>query len=225
MKLPDFIIAGVMKCGTSNLLCTLATHPQLYVADREVHFFDRHWDKGLDWYREHFPDDGRVTGEKTPAYFKMKKLWPIINETLPRAKIILSLRDPVSRMVSHWNMFNKKFGKNYPLHGLPKDKENLMIRMGDYHDAIRQFLAFYDRERLLVVIAEETWQQPETVYSDIQRFLEVPYSHLEPVPQKPSTYPKLSPVELNYMNSLVERYREPNQRLFEWIGREIRCWV
>ena len=89
MKQPDFIIAGVMKCGTSSLMRTLAAHPLLYLPDGEVHFFDRHQDEGLDWYLAHFPDDGRTVGEKTPAYFKMEKLWVTIKETLPDAKIIL----------------------------------------------------------------------------------------------------------------------------------------
>ncbi len=224
-KLPDFIIAGVMKCGTTNLMRTLATHPQIYLPNFEVHFFDRHQDKGLDWYREHFPDDGRVVGEKTPAYLKGKRLWSAIKGTLPDAKIILSFRDPVSRVLSQWNKTNRKLGTSYPLYGLPKNKETEIIRQGYYHDVLMQFLKFYDTERVLVVIAEETWREPDLVYANIQRFLGVSHAHLEAVPQKPRVYPKLSIAEIRYMNSLVERYKEPNQRLFEWLGREIRYWM
>ena len=224
-KQPDFIIAGVQKCGTSSLMRTLATHPLLYLPDGEVHFFDRHQDEGLDWYRSHFPDDGRTVGEKTPAYFKMEKLWVTIKETLPDAKIILSLRDPVGRALSHWNMMNRKGATSYPLNGLPEDWEMSMIRQGDYYDAITKFLKFFDREKVLVVIAEETWREPDRVYSEIQQFLEVPYFRLVPVPQKSNAYPKLSLEEITFKNWLVERYKEPNMRLFEWLGREIKCWT
>ena len=50
-RLPDVIIVGVKKCGTRALLEYLRAHPDVRAPGPEVHFFDRHYDRGLDWYR------------------------------------------------------------------------------------------------------------------------------------------------------------------------------
>jgi len=50
-RLPDVIIIGVKKCGTRALLEFIRAHPHVRATGHEVHFFDRHYDKGLDWYR------------------------------------------------------------------------------------------------------------------------------------------------------------------------------
>ncbi|MEJ7689960.1 MAG: hypothetical protein WKF76_05735 [Nocardioidaceae bacterium] len=55
MPLPTLVIAGAQKCGTSSLVTLLRQHPQVSMSrPKELHFFDRHFDRGLDWYREQF---------------------------------------------------------------------------------------------------------------------------------------------------------------------------
>lgn len=69
--LPDALIIGVKKSGTRALLEFIRLHPDVRAAGCEVHFFDRHYAKGLHWYRNHMPPtiEGQVTMEKTPSYF------------------------------------------------------------------------------------------------------------------------------------------------------------
>ncbi|MDQ1694823.1 MAG: hypothetical protein QOJ03_176, partial [Frankiaceae bacterium] len=53
--LPTFLIAGAQRCGSTTLFSLMRQHPQLFLArPKELHFFDRYWDRGIDWYRSQF---------------------------------------------------------------------------------------------------------------------------------------------------------------------------
>lgn len=112
--LPDFIVFGAMRCGTSSLYHTLTEHPQVVAAFRkEVRFFDWHFDRGLDWYRAYFPlrstlarhqrRAGRaLTGEASPEYIFHPMAAERIARTLPEVRLVALLRDPVERAWSHY---------------------------------------------------------------------------------------------------------------------------
>jgi len=113
--LPDFIIIGGMKCGTTSLLHHLNQHPQVAAAAvKEVHFFDTQFSRGADWYRTFFPTKAAlegarqrlgknvVTGEASPYYIVHPHAPRRIAETIPHVKLIALLRDPVSRAYSHY---------------------------------------------------------------------------------------------------------------------------
>lgn len=74
--LPDTLIIGVKKSGTRALLEFIRLHPDVRAAGCEVHFFDRHYQRGLRWYRHHMPYtiEGQITMEKTPSYFVTKEV-------------------------------------------------------------------------------------------------------------------------------------------------------
>lgn len=74
--LPDTLIIGVKKSGTRALLEFIRLHPDVRAAGCEVHFFDRHYQRGLHWYRHHMPYtiEGQITMEKTPSYFVTKEV-------------------------------------------------------------------------------------------------------------------------------------------------------
>lgn len=112
---PSFIIVGGQRCGTNSLYEYLVAHPRIGRAlpIQEVHYFDLHFDKGLRWYRGHFPIRGGlrsagrsgtppITGESSP-YYMFHPLAPRrIAETLPDAKIFVLLRNPIDRAYSHF---------------------------------------------------------------------------------------------------------------------------
>jgi hypothetical protein len=115
--LPDFIIIGAMKCGTSSLINYLREHPYVKIPlyQKEVHFFDRNFQKGINWYRSFFPSKiskyyitrckktSFLTGEKSPIYIFHPLVAKRLNKTLPNVKIIILLRNPVNRAYSHYN--------------------------------------------------------------------------------------------------------------------------
>jgi Sulfotransferase domain len=118
--LPEFLIIGVQKGGTTSLYRYLEQHPRVASAfAKEVHFFDNHthdykYGKGLSWYRSHFaynlskfypsfiPRSNLVTGEASPDYIFDVHAPQRIAEALPQAKLIILLRNPVDRAYSHY---------------------------------------------------------------------------------------------------------------------------
>lgn len=119
--LPDFIIIGAQKCGTTCLYLNLAQHPGVAPASRsivhgsEVQFFSVNFAKGIAWYRAHFPTSlyehyvrqtrkqDFVTGEKSPYYIFHPAAPKRISEAIPQVKLIALLRNPVDRAYSHYH--------------------------------------------------------------------------------------------------------------------------
>ena len=105
--LPDFIIIGAQKGGTTFLNQLLAQHPRIRPAFlKEVHYFDLNFDKGVNWYRSNFPvrmgNDGYVTGEASPYYMFYPHAARRASAVVPNAKLIALLRNPVDRAYSHY---------------------------------------------------------------------------------------------------------------------------
>lgn len=111
-KLPDYIIIGAQKAGTTSLHGYLATHPQVNVSTvKEVHYFDKSYNycRGENWYRWHFPvalgkNRDKLCGESSPFYLFCPVTPARIAALLPQVKIIVLLRDPVDRAFSHYQM-------------------------------------------------------------------------------------------------------------------------
>jgi len=103
-RLPDFIAIGPPRTGTTWLHGVLYHRAWLPRAVKETHFFDRYYDKGLQWYLDCFRAgaDGRSVGEITPAYFASPVVRDRAARCLPQCKIICTLRDPVARAYSHY---------------------------------------------------------------------------------------------------------------------------
>lgn len=114
--LPDFLIIGGQKCGTTALYNYIIEHPDIYPAVRkQMHYFDNRYEKGDHWYRSGFPTalekfyirrilrNRFTTGEATPNYIFHPHAPGRIARLLPHAKFILLLRDPVDRAYSHYN--------------------------------------------------------------------------------------------------------------------------
>ncbi|MGA1624665.1 MAG: sulfotransferase [Prochlorothrix sp.] len=92
MTLPNFLIAGAMKAGTTWLAQNLQEHPQIFIAPEELHFFNnpKNFAKGLSWYQRHFQAAGsaQAIGEKTAGYFLQDPYPSLIHKFLPNIKII-----------------------------------------------------------------------------------------------------------------------------------------
>src|SRR5437879_9845243 len=114
--LPDFIIIGTQRGGTTSLYSYLASHPSVGPAStKEVHFFDNKYTKGLAWYRAHFPSAIEkyyaehiqkrkfITGESSPYYLFHPHVPKRVAKDVPHAKFIVLLRNPVDRAYSQYN--------------------------------------------------------------------------------------------------------------------------
>lgn len=113
--LPDFAIIGGQRCGTTSLYRYLMEHPCcIYAFEKEVHFFDNNYGKGMDWYLANFPTKAYmgllarcarkpvITGEASPLYMFHPLAPQRMAEDTPQIKIIALLRNPVDRAFSHY---------------------------------------------------------------------------------------------------------------------------
>lgn len=113
--LPDFIIIGVARAGTTSLYNYLIEHPNIAPASRkEVHFFDYNFQKGMAWYRGQFPYSIQkyfvesiqkkdfITGEASPYYIFHPNAGKRLVQFVPNARLIVLLRNPIERAFSHY---------------------------------------------------------------------------------------------------------------------------
>jgi hypothetical protein len=111
--LPEFVIIGAAKGGTTSLFNYLASHPQVAAPlKKEVHYFDRNYAKGPNWYRMHFPTktymqknaNGKryITGEASPYYLSHPLAAARLKDLIPNARLIVLLRNPVDRALSNY---------------------------------------------------------------------------------------------------------------------------
>ena len=103
-RLPHCIIIGEMKCGTRALLDYIGLHPDVAKAKHETNFFNKHYSKGQEWYRDQMPlsKPGQLTVEKTPNYYRYTYTANRIRAMNASIKLILVVRDPVDRSISDW---------------------------------------------------------------------------------------------------------------------------
>jgi hypothetical protein len=103
-RLPQAIIIGAKKCGTRALLKFIGAHPNVSTAGAELHFFDRFYHMGIDWYREQMPYslENQITIEKTPKYLIDRQVPERVYKMNPNIKLIVVLRNPVTRAISEY---------------------------------------------------------------------------------------------------------------------------
>lgn len=109
-RLPDFLIIGAQKAGTSSLYAYLCAHPAVAPAlAKEIHYFDYNYARGESWYRAHFPGiweqwrkGYRATGEASPYYLFYPHAPRRAAALVPAARLIALLRNPADRAYSHY---------------------------------------------------------------------------------------------------------------------------
>lgn len=120
---PALVIIGAQKAGTTSLFSYLVQHPQVVPpSGKEIHFFDIAYGEGTDWYLSHFPEDAalkaaedatglrHITIESTPYYLFHPAVPERLHRFAPDTRIVIMLRDPVARAVSHyWHEFQRGF--------------------------------------------------------------------------------------------------------------------
>ncbi|XP_033975896.1 heparan sulfate glucosamine 3-O-sulfotransferase 6 [Trematomus bernacchii] len=180
-KFPQAIIIGVKKGGTRALLEFLRIHPDVRAVGSEPHFFDRFYDKGLDWYRNLMPRtlEGQITMEKTPSYFITKEAPRRVFSMSRHTKLIVVVRDPVTRAVSDYTQTLTKSP------GLPSfqnlafrnattgliDTTWSAVRIGIYAKHLENWLRFFPLSRLLFVSGERLVTDPAGEMGRVQDFL------------------------------------------------------
>ena len=227
-SLPDFIIIGAQKGGTSLLYRLLVEHPGVEpAATKELHFFNNNYSEGLSWYRRYFQqvkhEDGRktVSGEATPAYLRDPRVPERMANTVPDARLIALLRNPVDRAYSHYQMWARRgdevrsFGEATRQEMAGEAGVGYLVR-GLYAEQLERFDFFAERDQLLVLKSEDFFSRRWDILGRVLAFLDLP--PLEPFAVQPSTKSAYAPMDPSTRKRL-EAYFEPhNQRLYDYLG-------
>ena len=175
-RLPNFMYVGPDKAGSSWLHETLVKHPDVYMTPaKDLYFFDRYYERGLDWYAAQFRDAGdqEVVGEVCQDYLFHPDAATRIRETLgPNVHFMVCLRDPVERAWSSYLYMRK--------HGLGPDSfaEALascpeLLEHGRYATGLERFLAHYPREHVHVALFDDLTRDPQGFLDAVTDFLGV----------------------------------------------------
>ncbi len=192
--LPNFFIAGAMRSGTTSLTRYLDAHPEVFVArQKEIHYFDLNYPKGIDWYREHFSTVGgeSAIGDATPSYMYLDYAVVRMAQAVPAARIIAILRNPVDRAYSHYQL-RRAVGAEQLTFTEAIAAEPQRLALGDprracpyldmsrYVRQLRHICTHFPREVVHVVLFEELRDEPQRTYSEVCRFLGVDHTFVPP---------------------------------------------
>src|SRR5690242_17467878 len=162
--LPNLLIIGAQKCGTTSLHAYLDLHPDVHMAaEKELDFFiaDRAWRNGADWYAGRFRDDALVRGEASPNYTG----WPVWDgvperaaRLVPDARLVYLVRDPLERIESHYLQRRLEDGERGDIAtaiGDVDDPQNLFVARSRYATQLERWLEHFAPEQVLVLSAED----------------------------------------------------------------------
>lgn len=159
--LPNLIVIGAQKCGTSGLHYQLSLHPEIWMSrPKELNFFirERNWPRGEAWYRGQFDSGARVRGEASPNYTAYPQHLGVperMHSLIPEAKLIYVVRDPLERIAAHWVHNYAKRREKGDLRGTLTHPNTSYVVRSQYFMQLQQFLRYYPLERVLVLEQEE----------------------------------------------------------------------
>ncbi len=218
--LPDAMIIGAMKSGTSSLHYYLTQHPQVIAPLRkEVHYFDLNFGRGETWYRANFgrAGQGGVNIDSSPYYLFHPLVPQRAHALVPQARLIVLLRDPVRRAYSHY--WHERDKGREPLSfedaiaaeadRISRDHERLAsgeiersaahqyfsyLARGRYAEQLERWLSAYPREQLLVLRFEDLAQEPLPVLNRSLHFAGLsPLAAAKLEPRNTRKYPPIDP--------------------------------
>lgn len=177
MVLPTFLGIGVQRGATTWLHDCLAEHPDVFVPkEKELGYFNYNFEKGLDWYQAFFRDapGHRAIGEITPLYLHTAPIARIADQ-LPDAKLLLILREPISRAYSAYQLMQKhQVLAPMPFEeALHTPRGEFMIECSQYAERLGELFQIYPREQVKIFLFDDVSQRPAQVIREVFRFIGV----------------------------------------------------
>ena len=178
--LPNLLVIGAMKCGTTSFHHYLDQHPDIFMSEKkEVDYFveERHWNKGIDWYRSHFSIKSPIRGESSQNYSKRHRFSGVperIVHLLPEVKLIYLVRDPVERILSHY--YENVMGGEAPEdinQFLQSLDDNHYVLTSQYHYQLEAYQEHFSEDAIMVISLEDLQQNRLQTMNRVFTFLGV----------------------------------------------------
>lgn len=243
---PDLLIIGTQKGKTTSLYNHLISHPQvLGAAQKERLYFDYNFPKDVNWYRKYFPLLARVknqlvTGEADADYLYHLHAAERIAQTTESVKLIILLRNPVDRAISHYWLEVKRGHEKLSIHkAFEKERERIeqvkkvistqegfysfeyehysYVDRGKYAEQIKRYLAYFDRCQMLILKSEDLSCHPQVTFDRVTKFLNLEKHTLQNTkPYNVREYPQKGYSDLK--GTLSDFYRPYNRELYEMLN-------
>lgn len=176
--LPNLIVLGAMKSGTTSLHDYLNCHPDINMSTpKEIDYFvvEKNFDKGLDWYKKHFNSAFKINGESSQNYSKrhyFKGVAEKIKNTIEECKFIYIVRDPLNRVESHYRENQFDTGVKTNLNSIIENNiEDNLVLTSKYYYQLEAYLQYYPKENFHILSLENLQTDFQTEMSRIFLFL------------------------------------------------------
>lgn len=228
--LPDILLLGGQKCGTSSLHHYLVQHPDVGAPRlKEVHYFDVNADRSELWYRSHFPRRGLFPHavDSSPYYIYHPAVPRRAHRLLPDAKLIVLLREPVKRTYSHYHHAFRLGLETLSFEdAIAQEEERLAgtdafllssrgarsdahrhqsyVSRSVYAPQIARWYEHFDRSQFLFLTSEDLFTDPATTVERVHSWLGL--SPAQPTDLAPMNVGSYQPLEGPMADQLAERF-------------------
>lgn len=245
--LPDFIVIGVVRGGTTSLYDNLSKHPCIYsAAYDELGFFDSNFELGVNWYKSLFPSVLRkkisqlkrrcfMTYDVTPFYIYNEAAAKRIASLLPKVKIVALLRNPVDRAYSNYYLGVRDGVEKMSFEDAVavemeelKEKESLSldrydqtrsyIVKGFYAEQLKIWFELFPKEQMLLLASEDFAREPIKIMNQIFEFLKLPPFEVRNFEK--TNLGKYTPMKDDTRRLLTDYFRPHNEKIYRVIGRD-----
>ena len=240
--LPNVVVIGAMKCGTTSLHAYLDLHPQVAmsrpkelnfffgpaVGDAEENWTAGNWHRGEQWYRAHFEPTARVRGEASPGYTSPShpEVAGRMASLIPDARLVYAVRDPVDRAVSqYWHHRREGSETREPGEAL-LDPGSQYVARGRYAERLAPFLAEGAfAGRITVVAQEDLRDEPRATVRRLFADLGIDDHWSPAMAERRNASPgSPPPLDAEVRERLREALADDAERLRALLGRPLSSW-
>jgi hypothetical protein len=244
--LPNLIVIGAMKAGTSALHAYLDDHPDVAMSTpKELCFFydpegpedvpaadpatgatgwsPGNWHRGIGWYRGHFREDVPVRGESSPGYTSpsFPGVAGRMASVVPDARLVYLVRDPVARAVSQYHYHVRDGTERRPILEALSDPTSQYILRSRYAERLAPFVERFPPERISIVVHEDLVAEPVETITGLLRSLGVDPSRWT-LSRPPQTTPREIPPEV--AEAVRTAVADDVRALRDLLGRPLARW-
>ena len=236
-KEPNFIVIGASKCGTTSLYKYLSQHSKVIPPiNKEIDFFNFNYKQGKEWYLAHFPvlpkEQDFITGEASPSYFYNPNVDRRIRELMPQIKLIVLLRNPVERVISHYHHRIREGAERDSLETALNSELKIIkkatpaqlsyikgyLGISLYIYKLRRWLSSFPSEQFLIIQSENLYRNPSEIMSQTYNFLNINQQDIQDYTQYNSGSYKLKNDLLT--TQLTKFFKPYNQQLEALLNRK-----